>query len=114
MWKFCCACLALALFWGTQAQAHFGMVIPSTPTVTDKKESPLKLDIAFAHPMELQGMPMAEPKAFTVTHDGTTEDLDLQLTLGLLLQDLLPLLETLVDGGFGKGDRGHPDRLGTT
>ena len=75
MWKFCCACLALALFWGTQAQAHFGMVIPSTPTVTDKKESPLKLDIAFAHPMELQGMPMAEPKAFTVTHDGTTEDI---------------------------------------
>ena len=75
MWRICCTCVALVLFWGTPAQAHFGMVIPSTPTVTDKKEATVKLDIAFAHPMELQGMPMEAPRAFTVTHNGNTEDI---------------------------------------
>ena len=75
MWKNCCAALALLLCMSAQAEAHFGMVIPSTPTVSAKKDADLKLDIAFAHPMELQGMDMAVPKAFTVTHDGKTEDL---------------------------------------
>ena len=39
MWKTCCASLALLLLLGTQAQAHFGTVIPSTPTVMDKKDA---------------------------------------------------------------------------
>ena len=75
MWKICCASLALLLMWGTQAQAHFGMVIPSTPTVADKKDANVQLEISFAHPMEMQGMDMAAPAAATVTHDGKTEDI---------------------------------------
>ena len=51
MWKICCASLALLLMWGTQAQAHFGMVIPSTPTVADKKDANVQLEISFVHPM---------------------------------------------------------------
>ena len=75
MWKICCASLALLLMWGTQAQAHFGMVIPSTPTVADKKDANVQLEISFVHPMEMQGMDMAAPAAATVTHDGKTEDI---------------------------------------
>lgn len=75
MWKNCCAALALLLCMSAQAEAHFGMVIPRRPRFPPKKDADLKLDIAFAHPMELQGMDMAVPKAFTVTHDGKTEDL---------------------------------------
>lgn len=75
MWKICCACLALLLCCGTRAEAHFGMVIPSAPMVTEKKDAALKLEISFSHPMEMQGMDMAEPKAVTVTFDGKTEDL---------------------------------------
>ncbi len=72
MWKTCCASLALLLLLGTQAQAHFGTVIPSTPTVMDKKDANVQLEVAFIHPMEMQGMDMAAPTAATVTHDGKT------------------------------------------
>jgi cobalt/nickel transport protein len=85
MWKNCCAALALLLCMSAQAEAHFGMVIPSTSTVTAKKDAALKLDIAFAHPMELQGMDMAAPKAFTVTHDGKTQDLKANLKPATLM-----------------------------
>ena len=79
MWKICCASLALLLCVAAQAEAHFGMVIPSTATVTEKKDADLKLDISFSHPMEMQGMDMAAPKAFTVTLDGKSEDLKASL-----------------------------------
>ncbi|MGE9984929.1 DUF4198 domain-containing protein [Desulfovibrio sp. SGI.169] len=75
MWKIICASLALLLCAVTQAEAHFGMIIPATATVTEKKDADLKLDISFSHPMEMQGMDMAAPKAFTVTLNGKTEDL---------------------------------------
>ena len=75
MWKICCASLALLFCVAAQAEAHFGMVIPSTATVTEKKDADLKLDISFIHPMEMQGMDMAAPTAATVTHDGKTEDI---------------------------------------
>ncbi|WP_342803952.1 DUF4198 domain-containing protein, partial [Desulfovibrio desulfuricans] len=67
--------LALLLMWGTQAQAHFAMVIPSTPTVADKKDANVQLEISIVHPLEMQGMDMAAPAAATVTHDGKTEDI---------------------------------------
>ena len=79
MWKICCASLALLFCVAAQAEAHFGMVIPSTATVTEKKDADLKLDISFSHPMEMQGMDMAAPKAFTVTLDGKSEDLKASL-----------------------------------
>jgi cobalt/nickel transport protein len=85
MLKALCAGLVALLCWAAQAQAHFGMVIPSTPTVVDKKEAALRLDIAFAHPMELHGMNMAAPRAVTVTHDGATEDLKPALASGTLM-----------------------------
>lgn len=75
MWKTACAALALLLVMAGQAEAHFGMVIPSASTVTAKKDAALKLDVSFSHPMEMQGMDMAAPKAMSVTVDGKTENL---------------------------------------
>lgn len=67
MWKICCASLALLLCFVARAEAHFGMVIPSASTVTEKKDADLKLAISFSHPMELQGMEMVEPKIVSVS-----------------------------------------------
>lgn len=69
------AALALLLAHADPARAHFGMVIPSASTVTEKAAADLTLDIAFAHPQEHRGMDMEKPRAFTVTRDGKAEDL---------------------------------------
>ena len=69
------AALGLLLADIPAARAHFGMVIPSTPMVTEKSAADLTLDIAFAHPMERRGMPMAKPRAFSVWRDGKATDL---------------------------------------
>ncbi len=69
------AAFALLICLTGQAEAHFGMIIPSTSTVMEKKDASLTLDVSFSHPMEMQGMDMQRPKALTVTVDGKTEDL---------------------------------------
>ena len=52
MWKtFLMSCVMVLSVYGV-ALAHFGMVIPSTGTVTEKKDANVSLDLAFAHPME--------------------------------------------------------------
>lgn len=55
------ACLA------APAQAHFGMIIPSSDVVLDKASSQVQLTLSFSHPMEGQGMDMAKPVAFGVS-----------------------------------------------
>lgn len=75
MWKTACTALALVMFLAGQAEAHFGMIIPSSSTVMEKKEASMTLDVSFSHPMEVHGMDMAQPKSMTVTVDGKTEDL---------------------------------------
>lgn len=79
MWKTACLALALLMVLATQAEAHFGMVIPSASTVMEKKDAGLKLEISFSHPMEMVGMDMQPPKSLTVTADGKSEDLTAQL-----------------------------------
>ncbi|MDR3358147.1 MAG: DUF4198 domain-containing protein [Desulfovibrio sp.] len=78
--------LALVLCCATRAEAHFGMVIPSSSTVPEKQDSALTLDIAFAHPMEREGMDMAKPKSLTLTHDGKKEDLTARLTPAIIMK----------------------------
>ena len=48
------------------AAAHFGMVIPSDNMVMQDDNRTLTLNLSFSHPMELNGMELAEPKAFYV------------------------------------------------
>ncbi len=69
------AALVLLLAHAGPARAHFGMIIPSAPTVTEKAAADLTLDIAFAHPQERKGMIMEKPRAFQVFRDGKAEDL---------------------------------------
>lgn len=75
MWKTACLAVALLICLSGRAEAHFGMLIPSSSTVMEDKESSLKLDIFLAHPMEMRGLDMQEPKSLTVTMGGKTEDL---------------------------------------
>ncbi len=73
MWKtFLMSCAMVFSVYGV-ALAHFGMVIPSTGTVTEKKDANVSLDLAFAHPMEGQGMRLAKP-VVKVVSGGKTED----------------------------------------
>ena len=52
-----------------QAEAHFGMVIPSENIVTQKKKS-VELFLSFSHPFENIGMEMTKPEKFYVIKDG--------------------------------------------
>lgn len=48
------------------AWAHFGIVIPEHSAVLEQKDANVHFTIAFAHPMERNGMTMAKPDAFYV------------------------------------------------
>lgn len=63
MKKILAAACALWLMTGTNAEAHFGMVIPSRDSVMDKKEAVIDIDFAFAHPFEGKGMDFEVEKA---------------------------------------------------
>jgi cobalt/nickel transport protein len=67
--------LLLLLIFPLPGQAHFGMVIPSLPTVTAAKDATITLTLKFWHPFANQGMDLDRPALFTVTADGSTTDL---------------------------------------
>ncbi len=73
-----CGGLAGAIL-ATAAHAHFGMVIPSTGMVTDEKTREVKVDFAFAHPFEREGMVLARPAKIGVKGPGGEVDLNPQL-----------------------------------
>lgn len=63
------------LFFAMEAQAHFGMIIPSSSTVMDRKDAGLVLDISFSHPFAQEGMNMDTPDKFGVYVNGEYTDL---------------------------------------
>lgn len=65
-----CLVLCCCLLGAGLARAHFGMVIPSRPTVMEAKEAAIHLDLRFWHPFENRGMPLDRPASFQVFHDG--------------------------------------------
>lgn len=67
--------LCFSVFTSGTAFAHFGMVIPSQPTVMKSKESALSLSLKFWHPFENKGMNLEKPASFQVFNNGKTEDL---------------------------------------
>ena len=67
----CSFCIASA----TAAQAHFGMVIPSAPTVMEAKEAAISLGLKFWHPFGNVGMDLEKPASFQVYHGGKAVDL---------------------------------------
>ncbi|WP_170464406.1 DUF4198 domain-containing protein [Ruegeria arenilitoris] len=64
----------------TPALAHYGMIIPNDPMISQEDGRTVSLTMSFSHPFEMDGMMLDRPEAFTVTHDGSTTDLlgDLQ------------------------------------
>jgi cobalt/nickel transport protein len=68
------AFFAAALLAAAPALAHFGMVIPSAPTVMESSASDISLEIKFWHPFENKGMDLAKPKALTVFFGGASQD----------------------------------------
>ena len=67
------------------AWAHFGIVIPEHSAVLEQKDANVHFTIAFAHPMERNGMTMAKPDAFYVVQDGRKTDLSGSLKADKLL-----------------------------
>jgi cobalt/nickel transport protein len=61
------------------AAAHFGMVIPARAMVMQGDVRTLEVTLSFSHPMEMVGMPMAQPRQFKVMTGETHEDLRDQL-----------------------------------
>jgi cobalt/nickel transport protein len=48
------------------SQAHFGLLLPDKSMVMQGDDANLGILLAFCHPMEQSGMPLAKPKAFGV------------------------------------------------
>ncbi len=59
----------------TPALAHYGMIIPNDPMISQEDGRSLSLTLSFSHPFELDGMTLEKPAAFTVTHEGQTTDI---------------------------------------
>lgn len=66
--------ICLALVTGN-AQAHFGMIIPSDDMVMQTEGRSINLDIMFWHPFEGNGMNLAKPAQFGVFAGGEKNDL---------------------------------------
>ena len=86
MWKSCLAAVIVVLGLSGSAAAHFGMLIPSTAVVEDKKDATLRLELSFSHPMDMAGMPLTKPKAVRVVVDGKSEDLGASLQATTIMQ----------------------------
>ncbi|WP_371157506.1 DUF4198 domain-containing protein [Jannaschia sp. 2305UL9-9] len=65
----------LALLAATPAAAHYGMIIPSDPMISQEDGRSVDLTISFSHPFEEDGMILERPQAFSVTHEGEATDL---------------------------------------
>jgi cobalt/nickel transport protein len=59
----------------TEAKAHFGMVIPSSPIVTQEKRT-IELSLSFSHPFEGVGMDLVQPARFYSVANDKEIDLD--------------------------------------
>lgn len=82
------SCASMALVFGAvPAIAHYGMIIPSDPMVSQEDGRSIDLTLSFSHPFELDGMMLDRPAAFSVTHEGETTDLLGGLTDAMVMDD---------------------------
>lgn len=79
-------CVTVTFCFASPALAHFGMVIPSSDTVMDKKDTALTLTLSFSHPMEMVGMPLTAPASFKVFLDGEAQELKDALKPALVME----------------------------
>jgi cobalt/nickel transport protein len=70
-----CLCLLLVLGLAGVGQAHFGVILPEKSMVMQGDNTKLDMILAFSHPNEQKGMPMAKPKKFGVKAGKENTDL---------------------------------------
>jgi len=75
MKKIALSTVFLGLVAAFPATAHYGMIIPSDPMVSQEDGRSVALTMSFSHPFELDGMTLDTPASFNVTHEGETTDL---------------------------------------
>ena len=63
------------LLAASPALSHYGMIIPNDPMISQEDGRSVALTMSFSHPFELDGMVLARPASFSVTHEGETTDL---------------------------------------
>lgn len=63
------------LMAATPALAHYGMIIPNDPMISQEDGRSVALTMSFSHPFEMDGMILETPVSFSVTHEGTATDL---------------------------------------
>ena len=59
----------------TAAFAHYGMIIPSDPMISQKDGRSVDLTLSFSHPFESKGMVLEKPASFGVRHGEKNTDL---------------------------------------
>ena len=64
-----------AMIAATPAVAHYGMIIPNDPMISQEDGRSVSLTMSFSHPFEMDGMMLDTPVSFSVTHEGATTDL---------------------------------------
>ena len=67
--------VVLSFFYGNQARAHFGMMIPSDSMIMQGESRTVNLMVSFSHPFERVGMPLEKPRVMAVFHDDKAQDL---------------------------------------
>lgn len=75
------------LIAATPALAHYGMIIPSDPMISQQDGRSVGLTMSFSHPFELDGMMLEKPVSFSVTHEDTTTDLLGELSDATVMDD---------------------------
>ena len=70
-----CLCLIFVLCLAGVGQAHFGLILPDKAMVMQGDNADLEMILAFCHPFEQNGMPMAKPKKFGVLAGKEKSDL---------------------------------------
>lgn len=72
--------LSVLMFGLVTLNAHFGVLLPSTNTVEEKKDAAIKLTYSFMHPFEQTYMTMVKPNIAGVFVNGKTIDITEKLT----------------------------------
>lgn len=67
--------LTAVTLMGSAAFAHYGMIIPSDNMIGQEDGRSVSLTLSFSHPFEGNGMDLALPVSFSVTHGGETTDI---------------------------------------
>jgi len=70
-----CLVAAAAILYAQPAFAHFGMLIPSSSTVSQGGGADFDITLSFSHPMEMEGMTLDRPAACYAVSDGKRTDL---------------------------------------